>query len=384
MTTPTTRRRIQLVLAGDTTGSMGYLREEMRRAFEREARNLAQEFPGIEMGVMFFGDDMNRNEVYPIKGLPFTSDISRVIAFIRNTPNTYGGGPHANYERALHDGRLLKWDDAAQKVFVIIGDEVPHDKSFKHNDGTSYDWRSELRLLVKMGVKVCGLHCLPGVRPASRSFYEEVARETGGSYLTLDQLSAIGDLIMAVAYQQASVDHLRAFEATVRSRGGMTRNADRNFATLIGRATAAQYLKPRTDGLVPVPTGQFQIVEVNLDPGVKKVDIKDHLALHGIVLNEVKRYYRLTKSELVQHNKDVVLMDPATGEFFTGAVARDMVGLPPKEDKEDITISPRTGKAKNAVAKYHVYVESTSNNRKVVDDTVVLVDFSQRKSARLR
>lgn len=368
-------RRIQIVLAGDTTGSMGYLREEMRRAFEREARTLSQVFPGIEIAVMFFGDDMNRCEVYPIKVLPFTTDISKVINFIRTTPNTYGGGPHANYERALYEGRLLKWADDAQKVFVVIGDEVPHNPSFRHNDGTSYDWRSELRMLVKMGVRVFGLHCLPGVRPASRSFYEEVARETGGSYLTLDQFNAVGDLILSVAYAQASIDHLRAFEETVRGRGGMTRNADANFARLLKRAASPNFLKPRSDGLVPVPAGQFQILSA--DPDIDKIDIKEFLAGHGIVLKEVKRYYQFTKPELVQEYKDVVLYDKATGDFFTGQAARRILGLP---DSGDVRIKPD----QSILAKYTVYIESTSNNRKILGGTVVLVDVSQRKSVRAR
>lgn len=367
----TATKPLQVVLGADTTASMGYLREEIRRALEREAKKLSRDFPGIEIAVMFFGDDVNRSERYSIKVLPFTSDLETVLEFIRLTPNSYGGGPHANYERALHVGRTLKWKDDAHKVFLIIGDEVPHDATFKHNDGTSYDWKSELRLLVKMDVKVCGIHCLPGVRPASRFFYEEVAKETGGNYLTLDQFGAIGDLILAVAYQQASLDHLRAFEKEVVSAGRMTRNADRNFATLVGRARADQYLTDTRDGLRPVPVGQLQ--ELRADTA--DVKINDFLKSNGFELSQVKRYYEFTKPETVQDYKDVVLLDRATGDLFTGAAARTLLGLP---TSGDVRIKPD----KTILAKYKVFIETTSNNRKILANTTVLVDVSQRKSKR--
>jgi hypothetical protein len=375
-------KRIQFAFGGDTTASMGYLREEIRRAMERESKRLARDFPGIEIAAMFFGDDMCRHEVYPIRVNGFTTDVESTVNFIRRTPNTYGGGPHANYERALYEARLLKWDDDAHKVLVIIGDEVPHAANFKHNDGSSYDWRSELRFLVKMGVKVCGLHCLPGVRPASKRFYEEIAHETGGSYLTLDQFNGIGDLILAVIYHEMGNEHLKRFEDEVQGAGRMTRNADRNFATLGHRHVAQRYASDTVQGLRPVPAGQLQILWVDqqviniLEPTRRDgVSIGKFLPHHGFELSMVKRYYQFTKPETVQEYKDVVLYDKATGDFFTGKEARKLLGLP---EYGDVRIKPQA----SILAKYDVFIETGSNNRKLLPNTRVLVDVSQRKSKR--
>jgi hypothetical protein len=71
------------------------------------------------------------------------------------------------------------------------------------------------------------------------------------------------------------------------------------------------------------------------------------------------------KTETIQGHKEIVLMDKATGDLFTGEDARDMLGLP-----RDSTARIKPA----ALDKYVVFVQSTSYNRKLVGGTRFLYE----------
>lgn len=369
--------KLQLVLAADMTYSMAAIRNEIRRAMERDAAQLSSMFPGVEIGVIFFGDDVNRQEVYSEVHIGLTSDVTAVGRFISSAKNANGGGPHANYERALAVANQMKWDASARKIVLVYGDEVPHEASFKHIDGTQYDWKFELAQLQAKGVTVCGVHCLHDSRPATRRFYEELAKKTGGSYLTLPQFNAYGDLLMAVAMQQLGVDHLRTYRSTLEKENRLTRPIDANIARLGGFDISSRYATGRADGLVPVPQGQLLLITADEDIAMPKL-----MAANGIAdAHNVERYYEFRKAETIQGNKKIVLVEKATGDIFTGDAARQLMGLPQDNyadvrlKKKDVAVVQNT---------YDIYVESQSNNRNIPAGQRILVDLSQRTKRRAR
>lgn len=74
-------------------------------------------------------------------------------------------------------------------------------------------------------------------------------------------------------------------------------------------------------------------------------------------------YYQLTKREEIQAQKNVAIMDRATGKVYSGTPARSLLGLPSYEVKVGPDFNPN----------YDVFVQSTSVNRKLVPGTKVLV-----------
>ena len=76
-------------------------------------------------------------------------------------------------------------------------------------------------------------------------------------------------------------------------------------------------------------------------------------------------YYQLTKPELVQKHKNVLLMVKGEKAIYSGAEARDLVGLPPGGDAK---VKPGN------FANYDIFVQSTSVNRKLVRGTTLLVE----------
>jgi len=74
-------------------------------------------------------------------------------------------------------------------------------------------------------------------------------------------------------------------------------------------------------------------------------------------------FYEFTKPEIISNKKEVVLVDKATGDMFTGQEAFDMIGA---------------GDAKRirptAFDNWRVFVQSTSYNRVLVGGTGFLYE----------
>jgi len=77
-------------------------------------------------------------------------------------------------------------------------------------------------------------------------------------------------------------------------------------------------------------------------------------------------YYELIKSELVQKNKSVLITERGKQSIYGGNYARNLIGLPP-QGQGNSKVTPVN------LSKYHVFVQSTSVNRKLAKGSSVLV-----------
>lgn len=350
---------VEVVFSFDTTGSMYPCLTQLREDLKSTVKQLFKDIPNIRIGIMAHGDDANRSELYDIKVLDLTDDQSQVVNFVNKVPASYGGGPHANYERVLNEARTISWTAGKSKVLVVIGDEVPHGPNFKANNGKSYNWRNDLDLLLEAGVNVHGVHCLPGIRPASKSFYEEIANKTGGFYLTLDQFDSITDLVMAICYKEKGAEHVEAYEKEVVKHGRMNRGMSQAFNALLGRKSNGRFSGVNMKAVDP---SRFQVLKVKKD-----VPISDFVKKNGLTFKTGRGFYEFTKSVKIQAYKEVVLMDKTTGDMYSGDRAREIAGIP---IGYDATVSPGKGN----LANYTCFIQSTSNNRKLLGGTKFLYE----------
>lgn len=74
-------------------------------------------------------------------------------------------------------------------------------------------------------------------------------------------------------------------------------------------------------------------------------------------------YYQLTKPEIIQAYKQVVIQNKLNGKVYSGSNARQLLGLPSCE----IKVSPTD------FTEYDIFVQSTSTNRKLVRGTKLIV-----------
>src|SRR5262249_50783493 len=194
-------------------------------------------------------------------------------------------------------------------------------------------------------------------RSYATSFYEGLAKITGGFHVPLDQFSYITDMVLAVCYRQQGPEVLQKYEAEVTTQGRMNRGLGRIFNTMLGRAPSASVAAA---DLKAVPPGRFQVLDVDADTPIKKY-VEDN----GLNFKKGRGFYEFTKAETIQGYKEIILMDRVTGDMFAGERAREMLGLSPGE----------TAKIRPTVLdKYVVFVQSTSANRKLMKGTRFLYE----------
>lgn len=344
--------RIEVVFSFDTTGSMYPCLTQVRRKIGETVKRLMKEIPGIRIGIIAHGDYCDAGSTYVTKALDLTDDGDAIVRFVEKVGPTGGGDAPECYELVLHEARSLTWTKDYKKVFVLIGDDVPHGPN---QNPKKLDWRKEVDELGKAGIPVYGVQCL-GRRHAT-PFYAELARTSGGFHIGLDQFAYVVDMVLAVCLKQSSEEKLQDYEKEVKKQGRMNRGLDKMFGTMMKREVSTEF--GDTD-LRAVPTGRFQFLDVDRD-----MPIKQFVLENGLTFKTGRGFYEFMKTETIQGHKEVVLMDRKTGDLYSGERAREMLGLPPGS-----TVRIKA----TSLEKYVVFVQSTSYNRKLIGGTRFLYE----------
>ena len=368
------KKGIDLVISFDTTGSMYSALTQLRRNVQASVRKLFKEIPDLRVGVIAHGDyyDSLVPDSYVTKSLDLTTDVDKICEFVQKADKTWGGDAPECYELVLHEARSLKWTAGRAKAFVLIGDDVPHGPEYTERVGShtigntkKLDWRNEIDMLQQMNVNVYGVQALN--RKHATKFYEEIASKSGGFHLELDQFAYVTDLLSAIAYKQDGPAALQAFEADLVKSGRMNRNVERSINKLLGKKSKKSRYKS-LNGLDTVSPGRFQVLNVDRD-----VPIAKFVSENGVTFDPGRGFYQFTKRVLVQNHKEVVLRDNSSGDLFSGAKARKMLGLPPL-GTEAVKISP------TSLPGYTAFIQSTSFNRKLLGGTEFLYEVSDYTS----
>ncbi len=362
--------RVEVVFHFDTTGSMRSCVAEVRKKIEDSLTKLFKEVPNLRIGLGANGDYCDEKTSYVTAWKDFSKEIYHLSQFVRDIQNTSGGDSPECYELVLKEAQELDWSHNSTKVFVLIADDVPHPTNEKQNIaynknkwGEGINWRAEADMLGQMGIMVYAVQCLSKGSHAD-NFYRELAERTGGYHFTLDQFSEVTDLLMAICYKQGSDSQFKKLEEEIVASGRMTRAMDKNFATLSHRKISERFArKPKS--LNVVPPGRFQILNVETD-----TSIRDFVEENGLTFKTGRGFYELTKTELVQEKKEVVLRDKETGDMYSGDTARTMIGLNAGERAKIKAVY---------LEDFDVFVQSTSYNRKLIGGTRFLyeVDLSR-------
>lgn len=111
--------------------------------------------------------------------------------------------------------------------------------------------------------------------------------------------------------------------------------------------------------LVPLDKRAYDLIPVHHD-----MAIREYIQSRGLHYNIGKGFYQLTKREEIQPQKQIAIREKRTGQVYWGDAARDLLGLP-----RDVSVKVKP----DINPEYDVFVQSTSVNRKLIQDTDVLV-----------
>lgn len=352
---------VDIYLGFDTTGSMFPALAEVRRKAVDFINTLFREVEDLRIGIVANGDYCDRASSYVTKHHPLSSDRASLVRFVETVSRTGGGDSDECYELVLKEVRGVNWRTEATKAFVLIADADPHEvgywTGFMRN---TLNWRDEAKALVDMGVKIYPVQALRNNRT---SFYSDLAHVSGTPKLTLDQFSNVTQLLTAITYKQKSDETLQEYGQHLQDTGQL----DRSLATALNLLLNAKDLiggleySEKEGDLERVPPYRFQMLHVDRD-----MPIKDFVQATGAEFHIGRGFYELTKRELIQEKKEIVLRD-SKGDMFTGAKARDMIGLPYGE---------RGNVYPPSALDYTVFVQSTSSNRKLMGGTRFLYEVA--------
>lgn len=373
---------LDLVVSFDMTGSMSGLLYQVRTELARLADTVFLESAlrgiSVRMAVIAQEDYGPRGLDDAVRVCAFSADPGTVTAFIQNTKPL---GEQARevgeaYEQALFAARTqLAWRPGAQKVVVLVGDDVPHSPGCAQNVG-HVDWRAEAAALAAADIRIFAVHCLTcwPVHYASDFYSTLGGAHAGGAHLMLANCASIVDLLVAMFYHATEERPLlEGLERELEAAGRYNRGLEMAFNQMLRRpdagrtayaaaaaarpaaAAAAAHAVPGP-ARVPVAPGRFQRLAVPAD-----TTIKAFVEATGARFKAGGGFYELTKPEDVSAKKQVVIEHMASGEMFTGGDARTMLGLPPTADG-------RAG-ARSVPAGHRAFVQSTSYTRKLIGGT---------------
>lgn len=352
---------MQIAISFDKTGSMYPAIKEVQRRLTESLEYLFKAIPGLSIAIIAHGDYCDDEYYFELN---FTNNIRDITSFI-NSQNANGGGDAPEcYEYVLHHVQHLSWKDSEQKVLIMIGDQIPHEPGYVYNGylrggkvkhyHNTLNWREEARMLGNVGVQIYGVQCL-GNRSVS-SFYEAISAISNGIKVDLHQFHNTIEMIESIAHKQN--DSLDNYEEHLIANHRMNRVVSDMIDRLRGRKSTLVTFKDVD--LEAVDPGRFQLLHVD-----RRIPIKAFVAETGATFKVGRGFYQFTKTEEIQERKEVVLRDKVSGDMWTGAKAREMIGLP--YGTRD-TLKPVFLKD------YDVFVQSTSANRVLMPGTMFLYE----------
>jgi len=153
-------------------------------------------------------------------------------------------------------------------------------------------------------------------------------------------------------------------QATGMSSYVKTRSAGGSSTQSFYSVNPNKILPEEVEKLIKLPSSDFKILEApdNFDPGKtsRTTELAPMVRSYNLVFKTGVNYYELIKRETIQENKDLLIYDPSTGAVYgkgnSGEDIRRALGLP---TTGAIKVHPVMGK-------YRIFVQSNSNNRKML------------------
>ncbi len=397
-------KKYDICFAFDTTGSMSGCISQVKQNIQTIVKELFKNIPNVRISLVAF-EDYNFDYIW--KAIDFTNDEGALIHFMTHlheahcirgsdigfTTRIDGEGMEECYEYVLHKVPSLNWSSESMRSLIIIGDAPPHSKEKTYNN---LDWRVELGKVRDKGINIYSVHCLSwGNEPKVKEFFKTIAKETNGYHLYLDQFTMIPSMMMAICYKQMGSERLENYQNELKVSGsGVTHGMSQIFDVMLGRKTTEQIeeeneikynyksssslsssshvkkaakstglenLKEEDFVLKPSPPSRFQVIPVNNDE-----DIQSFASNNGLVFERGKGFYHFQKPELIQKNKEIVLREKSTGDFFEGNMCRKMLNLITYDEKKRIKPTD--------FPNYDIFIQSTSLNRKLISNSLFLYD----------
>lgn len=206
--------KLDMVIAFDTTGSMGAYIEDVRRQVADMIPRLFKDNEDLRLGIVAFGDycDMTNRDTFgdAYQCIPLTDNENDIIKFVRESKDTSGGDGDEFYELVLK--KIVEespWREDASKAILLIADADPHEIGYTYRDyvvGNQISWKVEAQKAANMKIKI------DTVSIAGRPWYKEVSAMTNGISVPFRSSGKTGAMIETATTARSAM----AFAETAR------------------------------------------------------------------------------------------------------------------------------------------------------------------------
>jgi len=353
---------MELVISFDDTGSMSSVRRQVRQKINELVKHLLRLDPTTRIGIIVHNDYCDRDT---IQHLDLTSNEDKIVGFVNKDSSCGGGDSDECYELAInYIHSNFSWS-TDRRVAILIGDCNPHPVGYRygkwHNE---LDWKKEAQTCMDKGIKIYPIQAL-GSYGYGKDFYGQLATICGTPKLDLSQFAHITQYITAVAYQEAG--KLEEYENSQSE--FKTNHAFKNmFAKLKGLAGGSISSAAAGKGISTLED-RFQVMEVGKSPKVIKNFVEDN----GATFRKGRGFYQFVLTETIQENKEIIMVDKATGEVMSDTRwCREQLGVPLGTRGR---VNPRS---LDVSKKYDIFIQSTSYNRKLDPNTKFLYELDYK------
>ena len=195
------RNGLDIVIAFDSTSSMGGEINVVKAQIERIAKTMLKLVPKARISLCTYRD---RGDAYVVRGIPLTNEVDRLRAFLYEV-RAGGGGDAPEAVDAGLDWAIVNNDfrTRARKVILIFGDAPPH--------------RSKLAPCLRMAsdfAQTDGVVSTVTCRRRSiMTEFREIAAVGGGeAFMTTDEKQIVSQLVVLVFGARHRAKVLEAFD----------------------------------------------------------------------------------------------------------------------------------------------------------------------------
>ncbi|MDF1530321.1 MAG: VWA domain-containing protein [Sedimenticola sp.] len=176
------RKKIEVVFALDTTGSMGGMIEAAKEKIWSIASSMASEqsAPEIRMGLVAYRD---RGDSYVTQVLDLSGDLDSMYAALMDFQAAGGGDGPESVNQALNDAvTKISWSDDKEtyKVVFLVGDAPPH---MDYQNDVKYP--ETIKIAQQSGIIINTIQC--GEDRSTLQRWNQIAQLGSGSYFQVEQ-----------------------------------------------------------------------------------------------------------------------------------------------------------------------------------------------------
>lgn len=356
---------MEVVISFDDTGSMYSVRAQVRQKVKELIKQLFSLNSKTRVGIIIHNDYCDKDT---IQHMDLTSDEKKIIDFVNRSSSCGGGDSDECYELALHYIHSeFSWK-TDKRIGIVIGDCEPHEVGYRYGSFINkMDWKEEAGLCSSKNIKVYAVQALSyGSR---KGFYETLAKMSKTPKLELSQFSHITQFITAIMYQEeGKLEEYENSDASFKTNISLKRM----FAKLKGLEVDEKEYSSHGSGDESKTLdleSRFQVLEVGVEPKV----IKNFVIENGATFKTGRGFYQFIMPEIIQENKEVLMVNKETGEVKADTVwCRNQIGAPLGTRKK---VNPKT---LDVFKNFDIFIQSTSHNRKLDPNTKFLYELEHK------